>query len=139
MWKRNLTAIKPGEKAIKILAPSPSTVKKQVEKIDPDTQKPVFDKDGKPVTEEKKLLRCVDCLDISQTEKRGTSALTYELTGKSEQYKRIFSLPLEKTSPLLWDLEVIKRRRKRTLQYREKACLHQRGHGRIAEYQDRNP
>ena len=55
-WEKEFDRhVKPGEKAIKILAPSPFTVKKQVEKIDPDTQKPVFDKDGKPVTEEKEI------------------------------------------------------------------------------------
>ena len=55
-WEKEFDRhVKPGEKAIKILAPSPFTVKKQVEKIDPDTQKPVFDRDGKPVTEEKEI------------------------------------------------------------------------------------
>ena len=55
-WEKEFDRhVKPGEKAIKILAPSPFTVKKQVEKIDPDTQKPVTDKDGKPVTEEKEI------------------------------------------------------------------------------------
>lgn len=38
-WEKEFDRhVKPGEKAIKILAPSPFTVKKQVEKIDPDTQ-----------------------------------------------------------------------------------------------------
>ncbi len=72
-WEKEFDRhVKPGEKAIKILAPSPFTVKKQVEKIDPDTQKPVFDKDGKPVTEEKEIkipaFRVVSVFDISQTE-----------------------------------------------------------------------
>ena len=54
-WEKEFDRhVKPGEKAIKILAPSPFTVKKQVEKIDPDTQKPVFDKDGKPVPRKRK-------------------------------------------------------------------------------------
>ena len=58
-WEKEFDRhVKPGEKAIKILAPSPFTVKKQVEKIDPNTQKPVFDKDGKPVTEEKEIKIC---------------------------------------------------------------------------------
>ena len=71
-WEKEFDRhVKPGEKAIKILAPSPFTVKKQVEKIDPDTQKPVFYKDGKPVTEEKEIkipaFRVVSVFDISQT------------------------------------------------------------------------
>ena len=72
-WEKEFDRhVKPGEKAIKILAPSPFTVKKQVEKIDPDTQKPVFDKEGKPVTEEKEIkipaFRVVSVFDISQTD-----------------------------------------------------------------------
>lgn len=39
--------VKAGEKGIRIIAPSPFKVKKEVEKIDPDTKKPVVDKDGK--------------------------------------------------------------------------------------------
>ena len=40
--------VKKGEKGIKILAPAPFKVKQQMEKIDPDTQKPVLGKDGQP-------------------------------------------------------------------------------------------
>ena len=103
-WEKEFDRhVKPGEKAIKILAPSPFTVKKQVEKIDPDTQKPVFDKDGKPVTEEKEIkipaFRVVSVFDISQTEGKELPALTYELTGNVEQYKDFFAA-LEKTSPV---------------------------------------
>ena len=48
--------VKKGEKGIKILAPSPHKVKKQMEKIDPATQKPVIGADGKPVTEEQEKI-----------------------------------------------------------------------------------
>lgn len=41
-----------GEKGIKILAPAPYKVQEGAEKLDPATQKPVLDKDGKPVTED---------------------------------------------------------------------------------------
>lgn len=79
-----------------------------MEKIDPDTQKPVFDKDGKPVTEEKEIkipaFRVVSVFDISQTEGKELPALTYELTGNVEQYKD-FSLPLKRLPRLLWDLK----------------------------------
>ena len=90
-WEKEFDRhVKPGEKAIKILAPSPFTVKKQVEKIDPDTQKPVFYKDGKPVTEEKEIkipaFRVVSVFDISQTEGKELPALTYELTCYVEQF-----------------------------------------------------
>ena len=71
-------------------------------------KKPVFDKDGKPVTEEKEIkipaFRVVSVFDISQTEGKELPALTYELTGNVEQYKD-FSLPLKRLLPLLWDLK----------------------------------
>ena len=44
--------VKKGEKGIKILAPAPYKVKQKIEKLD-EQGKPVLDKDGKPLTEEK--------------------------------------------------------------------------------------
>ena len=123
-WEREFDRhVKPGEKAIKILAPSPFTVKKQVEKIDPDTQKPVFDKDGKPVTEEKEIkipaFRVVSVFDISQTEGKELPALTYELAGNVEQYKDFFAA-LEKTSPFAMGFEALSGGVKGRCNYEEK-------------------
>lgn len=123
-WEKEFDRhVKPGEKAIKILAPSPFTVKKQVEKIDPDTQKPVFDKDGKPVTEEKEIkipaFRVVSVFDISQTEGKELPALTYELTGNVEQYKDFFAA-LEKTSPFAMEFEALSGGVKGRCNYEEK-------------------
>ena len=123
-WEKEFDRhVKPGEKAIKILAPSPFTVKKQVEKIDPDTQKPVFDKDGKPVTEEKEIkipaFRVVSVFDISQTEGKELPALTYELTGNVEQYKDFFAA-LEKTSPFVMGFEALSGGIKGRCNYEEK-------------------
>ena len=39
--------VKRGEKGIKIFAPAPYTIKKEAEKIDPDTGQPVIGADGK--------------------------------------------------------------------------------------------
>ena len=103
-WEKEFDRhVKPGEKAIKIIAPAPFTVKKQVEKIDPDTQKPVFDKDGKAVTEEKEIqipaFRVVSVFDVSQTEGKELPDLGIkELTGDVEQYQDFFAA-LERTSP----------------------------------------
>ena len=62
--------VKANEKGIRIIAPRKA--KKQVEKIDPDTKKPVLDKDGKPVMEEKEVIipkfRVVCVYDVAQTE-----------------------------------------------------------------------
>ena len=123
-WEKEFDRhVKPGEKAIKILAPSPFTVKKQVEKIDPDTQKPVFDKDGKPVTEEKEIkipaFRVVSVFDISQTEGKELPTLTYELTGNVEQYKDFFAA-LEKTSPFVMGFEALSGSIKGRCNYEEK-------------------
>ena len=123
-WEKEFDRhVKPGEKAIKILAPSPFTVKKQVEKIDPNTQKPVFDKDGKPVTEEKEIkipaFRVVSVFDVSQTEGKELPSLTYELTGNVEQYKDFFTA-LEKTSPFAMEFEALSGSIKGRCNYEEK-------------------
>ncbi|HBG4017620.1 TPA: antirestriction protein ArdA [Clostridioides difficile] len=126
-WEKEFDRhVKPGEKAIKILAPSPFTVKKQVEKIDPDTQKPVFDKDGKPVTEEKEIkipaFRVVSVFDISQTDGKELPALTYELTGNVEQYRDFFAA-LEKTSPFAMGFEALNGGVKGRCNYEEKRII----------------
>ena len=123
-WEKEFDRhVKPGEKAIKIIAPAPFTVKKQVEKIDPDTQKPVFDKDGKPVTEEKEIkipaFRVVSVFDVSQTEGKELPSLTYELTGNVEQYKDFFTA-LEKTSPFAMEFEALSGSIKGRCNYEEK-------------------
>ena len=126
-WEKEFDRhVKPGEKAIKIIAPAPFTVKKQVEKIDPDTQKPVFDKDGKPVTEEKEIkipaFRVVSVFDISQTEGKELPTLTYELTGNVEQYKDFF-VALEKTSPFAMGFEALSGGVKGRCNYEEKRII----------------
>lgn len=126
-WEKEFDRhVKPGEKAIKILAPSPFTVKKQVEKIDPNTQKPVFDKDGKPVTEEKEIkipaFRVVSVFDVSQTEGKELPTLTYELTGNVEQYKDFFAA-LEKTSPFAMGFEALSDGVKGRCNYEEKRII----------------
>ena len=124
-WEKEFDRhVKPGEKAIKILAPSPFTVKKQVEKIDPDTQKPVFDKDGKPVTEEKEIqipaFRVVSVFDVSQTEGKELPDLGIkELAGDVEQYQDFFAA-LERTSPFDISFEALGGSVKGRCNYEEK-------------------
>lgn len=72
-WKNQFQRnVKKGEKGIKIIAPSPFKIKQETEKIDPQTQKPVIGRDGKPVTEEKEITipayKVVSVFDVSQTE-----------------------------------------------------------------------
>ena len=100
-FKRNVMK---GQKGIKILAPSPFKIKKEMEKIDPQTQKVIIGKDGKPVTEEKEItipaFKVVSVFDVSQTEGKEIPDIAVNmLTGDVEHYKEVFAA-LEKTSPV---------------------------------------
>ena len=103
-WEKEFDRhVKPGEKAIKIIAPAPYKVKKQVDKIDPDTKKPVIGKDGKTLTEEQEItipaFKVVSVFDVSQTEGKELPDIGIsELVGDVERYKDFFAA-LEKTSP----------------------------------------
>ena len=82
-------------KSIKVLAPSPYKVKREVDKIDPTTQKPVIGKDGKPVKEETEItvpaFKVVSVFDVSQTEGKELPTIGVdELTGDVEQYADFF-------------------------------------------------
>ena len=104
-WKNNFGRnVMKGQKGIKILAPSPFKIKKEMEKIDPQTQKVIIGKDGKPVTEEKEItipaFKVVSVFDVSQTEGREIPNIAVDsLTGDVEHYKDVFAA-LEKTSPV---------------------------------------
>ena len=111
-WEKEFDRhVKPGEKAIKILAPAPYKVKKEREKIDPDTQKPMIGADGKPVMETQEITipayKVVSVFDVSQTEGKELPALSVsELTGDVEQYQDFFAA-LERTSPFAIGFEVL--------------------------------
>ena len=111
-WEKEFDRhVKPGEKAIKILAPAPYKVKKEREKIDPDTQKPMIGADGKPVMETQEITipayKVVSVFDVSQTEGKELPALSVsELTGDVEQYQDFFAA-LERTSPFAMGFEVL--------------------------------
>ena len=104
-WKNNFGRnVMKGQKGIKILAPSPFKIKKEMEKIDPQTGKAFIGKDGKPVTEEKEITipayKVVSVFDVSQTEGRELPDIAVdELTGDVDRYKDFFAA-LEKTSPV---------------------------------------
>ena len=104
-WKNQFQRnVKKGEKGIKIIAPSPFKIKQETEKIDPQTQKPVIGRDGKPVTEEKEITipayKVVSVFDVSQTEGKELPDIAVDaLTGDVEQYGDFFAA-LEKTSPV---------------------------------------
>ena len=92
-----------GAKGIKVLAPSPYKIKKEIDKIDPKTQKPVTDKNGKPVKEETEItvpaFKVVSVFDVSQTEGKELPSIGVdELTGDVEQYADFFKAT-EQASP----------------------------------------
>ena len=95
--------VKRGEKGIKILAPTPYKVKKEVPKLD-EQGKPVMDKDGKPLTEVQETqvpaFKIVSVFDVSQTEGEPLPSIGVdELAGNVEQYEDFFKA-LEQTSPV---------------------------------------
>lgn len=103
-WKNNFERnVMKGEHGIRILAPSPYKIKKEVDKIDPNTQKPVIGTDGNPVREEMEItvpaFKVVSVFDVSQTEGKELPTIGVdELTGDVEQYADFFKA-VEQVSP----------------------------------------
>lgn len=111
-WKTNFDRnVKKGEKGIKILAPAPFKVKRDMERIDPTTQQRVIGRDGKPVRDEVEVtipaFKPVTVFDVSQTEGKEIPDIAVDaLTGDVEDYKNFFAA-LEKTSPVPMGFEQI--------------------------------
>ncbi len=111
-WKDNFKRnVMKNEKGIKIIAPAPFTVEKEVEKRDPDTRQPVKDKDGKPLMEKKEVTipayKVVSVFDVSQTEGEPLPTLgVHALTGDVERYEDFFRA-LKETSPVPVEFEKI--------------------------------
>ena len=104
-WRDNhKRTVKRGERGIKIIAPSSYKTKKQIEKINPATNKPIIGWDGKPLTEEKEVtiptFRVATVFDLSQTEGEPLPSLGVdELTGNVADFKKFYAA-LEKISPM---------------------------------------
>ena len=104
-WEKEFDRhVKKGEKGIKIFAPAPYKVKKLVDKIDPETRKPMLDREGKPIKEEKEItvpaFKVITVFDISQTEGKEFPDLSVKpLLADVEQYEDFFAA-LEKASPV---------------------------------------
>ena len=100
-----------GEKGIKIIAPTPYKVKKEMEKLDPLTKTPLTDQNGKVLTEEVEvkipLYRVVSVFDVSQTAGKPLPQLASSLTGDVRQYE-IFIDSLRHSSPVPIMFEVMK-------------------------------
>lgn len=104
-WQKDFDRhVKSGEKGIKIFAPAPYKVKKLVDKVDPETRKPMLDREGKAIKEEKEItvpaFKVVTVFDISQTEGKEFPDLSVKpLLADVEQYEDFFAA-LEKASPV---------------------------------------
>ena len=111
-WQRNFhRQVMKGEKGIKILAPAPYKTQEEREKIDPSTQKPMLDADGKPVTETVEIMRpafkVVSVFDVSQTDgKELPDIMVDQLTGDVERYEDFWRV-LKEVSPVPVELEKI--------------------------------
>lgn len=102
-WKQMGRYVKQGEKGIKIFAPSPYTIQKENDKLDP-SGKPVLDADGEPVKEKRDItinaFKVVSTFDISQTDgKEMPSIGINELVGNIEAYSSIMKA-LEESCPV---------------------------------------
>lgn len=103
-WKNKFKRqVKKGEKGIRILAPTPFITRKEMEKIDPETQRPIIGDDGQPIREEVEIrlarFKPVSVFDISQTEGEPLPSIVEEVSGNVARYE-LFMDALRAVSPL---------------------------------------
>jgi len=116
LWKDKFNRqVKKGESGIRIFAPikEKEPEKKLMEKLDPETGAPLFDKDGKVIMEEMTALasgikfKLVPVFDLSQTWGDPLPQLAENLTGNVEHYTA-FMDALKKVSPLPVEFEPLR-------------------------------
>ena len=97
-----------GERGIRILAPTPYTIRKEQEKLDPNTKLPMRGPDGEVLKEEVEIkiprYRPVSVFDVSQTDGEPLPSIVSDLTGNVQQYA-MFMEALKKSSPVPITLE----------------------------------
>ena len=103
-WQANFHRnVMKGEQGIKILAPSPYKVSKDIEKIDPDTQQPIIGKDGQPVKERVQVtipaFKVATVFDVSQTQGEPIPEISKVLTDDVKDYERFFKA-IQEVSPV---------------------------------------
>lgn len=103
-------SVNKGEHGIKIIAPTPYKKKIQAEKLDPDTQLPMLDGEGKVITEEKEvkipMYKPVTVFDVSQTSGKPLPELASDLTGNVQNYE-VFLEALKRASPVPIEIQPI--------------------------------
>jgi predicted nucleotidyltransferase len=111
-WQKNFERhVNKGEKAIRILAPTPYKIKEERDKIDPVTQELLLDKDGNPQKEEVEItipaFRAVSVFDVAQTDGKPIPELAAkELLSDVEGYQDMIRA-VEAISPVPIELEEI--------------------------------
>ncbi|MBO5620801.1 MAG: hypothetical protein J5959_04155 [Butyrivibrio sp.] len=102
-WKKMGRYVKKGEKGIKIIAPAPYTVQKEVDKLD-SNGKPVIDSDGEHVKETKEYqvigFKAETTFDVSQTDGKELPKIGVdELKGEVDRYELMMGV-LKDLSPV---------------------------------------
>ena len=110
-WKKMGRYVKKGEKGIKIIAPSPYTIQKEVDVMDAGGR-PVLDHDGEPVKETKEYnlvgFKAENTFDVSQTEGKELPRVGVdELKGSVDKYEVLMGA-LKEISPVPISFEDIK-------------------------------
>lgn len=103
-WKKNFHRnVKKGEKGIRILAPSPYKVNKEVDKIDPVTQQPMLGRNGEPIKEHVQVTipayKITTVFDVSQTEGEKIPEIATALKDEVNDFEKMFQI-IEKVSPV---------------------------------------
>ena len=82
-----------GEKSIRIIAPAPYKKTIDVQKTDPDTKEPLFDRNGNPVMTQKEIVvpafKATAVFDVSQTRGRPLPKLAQDLKGRVGDYENM--------------------------------------------------
>ena len=110
-WKKMGRYVKKGEKGIRVIAPAPYTIEKEVDKLDANG-KVILDSDGEPVKEKQELnlvgFKAESTFDVSQTEGKELPKLGIdELVGDVSKYDFLMDL-IKEISPVPIGFEDIK-------------------------------
>lgn len=111
-WQKQFgRQVNKGEKAIRILAPTPYKQKVEVDKTDPNTGEVLRNPDGSTQKEVQEVLRpafkVVNVFDVSQTDGRELPSIgVNELTGDVNQFEMFFEA-LKRTCPVPMEFEQI--------------------------------
>lgn len=103
-WKNKFERqVKKGEKGIKIFAPIAFKVNEEKEKLDPETNQPILDENGMPVTEQSEKtfarFKVTSVFDVSQTDGKPLPSLAENIMGNVRNYE-LFMDTLRVVSPL---------------------------------------